>query len=570
MKKRLIKLIKTSVKLALLGGLAVGGWYAYRIYMPTEEDDGLGELPTAIVAVRDITVSVEATGVLRPIKIVEIKSKASGEILEMPVEVGDFIEAGDLIAQVDTKILDQELKQVQANYESAVVGLDIGRNQYERAQTLFEQDLISANDLEFSQQDFSNARGQLLRAEATLDLAKERLADATVRAPSAGTILNKTVEEGQIIASSTNNVSGGTILVQMADLSRLEIRTLVDEVDIGQVHPGLSVESKVEALADERFLGEVMKIEPQAVVQQSVTTFPVLSQIDNTDGKLLPGMNADVSIVVRRKPGVLTVPNEAVRTPSDAMEVKRMLGLNLSGDDGFGGGDFGRGRGDIGGAGRGDVGARGDFGNHGGSGDRGGRGERGSSGGDRGQGSGRGDFSTQRGSFDGGGRGGGGRSGGDRGGGGRGGGGDRGSGGGGSGAGDTRARFASASPADRQRMMAAFREAANAPDRDPFGLDGRREDAVVFVYDELGQITTKDIVVGLRDWENTEVLEGLEPGEEVLLLPSTSLLRSQDRLRSWAQGRSGIPGLGGGGGRPPRMGRGGPGGGGRGGRGQGG
>ncbi len=524
MKKRLIKLIKTSVKLALLVTLGVGAWYAYRIYMPTEEDDGLGEMPMAIAAVRDITVSVEATGVLRPIKIVEIKSKASGEILEMPVEVGDFVEAGDLIAQVDTKILDQELKQVQADYESAVVRLDIGRNQYERSQILFEQDLISENDLETSQQNFSSAQGQLLRAEASLALAKERLAGATVRAPSAGTILVKSVEEGQIIASSTNNVSGGTTLVQMADLSRLQIRTLVDEVDIGQVHSGLAVESTVEAFADERFLGEVMMIEPQAVVQQSVTTFPVLSQIDNTDGKLLPGMNADVSIVIGRKPGVLTVPNEAVRTPSDGMEVTRMLGLTPPGDDGFGGSDLGRGRVDIGGEGRGDGG-------------------------------GRGDFSAQRGSFDGGGRRGGGRGGG--------GGGDRASDGGGSGAADMRARFASASPADRQRMTAAFRGAAETLDRDPFGLGGRREDAVVFVYDELGRITSKNIVVGARDWDNTEVLEGLEAGEEVLLLPSTSLLRSQDRLRSWAQGRSGIPGIGGGG-RPSGMGRGGSGGRGRG------
>ena len=523
MKKRLIKLIKTSVKLAVLVSLVVGGWYAYRIYMPTEEDDGLGELPTAIAAVRDIIVSVEATGVLRAIKIVEIKSKASGEILEMPVEVGDFIEAGDLIAQVDTKILDQELKQVQADYETALVRLDIGENQYQRAQALFERDLISENDLESSQQNFSDARGQLLRAEASLDLAKDRLADATVRAPSAGTILSKTVEAGQIIASSANDVSGGTTLVQMADLSRLEIRTLVDEVDIGQVHSGLTVESKVEALADERFLGLVMMIEPQAVVQQSVTTFPVLSQIDNTDGKLLPGMNADVSIILRRKPGVLTIPNEAVRTPSDGVEVKRMLGLELADD--------------------------------GGSGDRGGWAERGGSGGGRGQGSGRGDVSAQRGSVNDGSRGGGSRGVGDRGSGGRGAGVGRGSDGGGSGAEDARARFANASPAGRQRLMAGFREAANNGDRDPFGLDGRREDAVVFVYDERGRITTKDIVVGVRDWENTEVLEGLEPGEEVLLLPSTSLLRSQDRLRSWAQGRSGIPGLGGGGGRPPGGGR---------------
>ena len=85
MRKGLIKLVKTSVKLVVLVGLGISAWYAYQIYIPAEEDDGLGELPTAISAIRDITMSVEAIGVLRPITIVEIKSRASGEILEMGV-----------------------------------------------------------------------------------------------------------------------------------------------------------------------------------------------------------------------------------------------------------------------------------------------------------------------------------------------------------------------------------------------------------------------------------------------------------------------------------------------------
>ena len=462
MRKGLIKLVKTSVKLVVLVGLGISAWYAYQIYIPAEEDDGLGELPTAISAIRDIIMSVEAIGVLRPITIVEIKSRASGEILEMGVEIGDFVEAGALIAQVDTEILDQELRQVQADYENASVRLEVAKNQHERSRTLFGQYLISENDFESSEQTFSTAQGQLLRSEASLDLARERLADATVRAPSAGTIINKTVEEGQIIASSTNDISGGTTLVQMADLTRLEIRTLVDEVDSGQIQSGLSVVSKVEAFPEERFLGAVMKIEPQAVVQQSVTTFPVLSRIDNSAGKLLPGMNADVSIVVHRKPGVLTIQNEAVRTPSDAVEVAAMLGFSIVEKD------------DVGGSARGRV------------------------------------VSDNV---------------------------------------DQKAQFERASPAERQRMMEEFRKGANQANSDPFGLDGRREYAVVFVYDELDQITAKKIVVGVRDWQNTEVLEGLAPGEEVLLLPSTSLLRNQDRLRSWAQGRSGIPGLSGTGGR---------------------
>jgi hypothetical protein len=114
---------------------------------------------------------------------------------------------------------------------------------------------------------------------------------------------------------------------------------------------------------------------------------------------------------------------------------------------------------------------------------------------------------------------------------------------------DQRDQFERASPAERQRMMEEFRKGASKANSDPFGFEGRREYAVVFVYDGLDRIMAKKIVVGVRDWQNTDVLEGLDPGEEVLLLPSTSLLRNQDRLRSWAQGRSGIPGLSGTGGR---------------------
>jgi len=549
-KKPLIKLLKNTFKLALLIALGAGAWYAYNVYMPAEEEDGLGALPSAVAEVRDITVSVQATGILQPIKIVEIKSKASGEILDMPVEVGDHVEAGDLIAQIDTKILDQELKQVQADYESAVTRLDIAKSQYERSQSLYAQDLISENDLETSQQNYTSAEAQALRNEAALELAKERLVDATVRAPSRGTIIAKEVEEGQIIASSTNNVSGGTTLVQMADLSQLQIRTLVDEVDIGQVRPGLTVESTVESFPDARFDGEVMMIEPQAVVQQSVTTFPVLSRIDNSDGRLLPGMNAKVSIIVHRKPGVLAVPNEAVRSVQDAAEVERMLGMVADTGTGSGtgrGGGATRGSGDTSGmSARGGSRASGEGGGDDESGDMGGEGRNGGAtrggsgatssrggGGTRGQGS-RGGTSAPQGGGNAAGQG---------------------SRGGSTLSADMRARLENATPEERQRLMAAMRGGAEATDRDPFGIAGRREPAVVFVYDAAGQLATRDIVVGARDWEYTEVLEGLSAGDELLILPSNSLLRSQDRLRSWAQGRSGIPGMGGGG-PPPGMGRG--------------
>jgi HlyD family secretion protein len=539
MRKRLLKLFRTTVKIAIFAGIVCGGYLAYTTYYaPEEEEDTLGALPTASAEVRDIVVSVSATGVLQPVRIVEVKSKASGEIIDMPVEMGDYLERGQLIAQVDTRILSQELKQAQADHQSADTRLKIAERQYERAKDLRKQDLISENDLETSEQNFTNAEAQLLRAEATLQLAVERLEDATVTAPISGRVIAKTVEEGQIITSSMSNVSGGTTLVQMADLSELEIRTLVDEVDIGAVRSGLVVESKVEAFPDREFLGEVMKIEPQAVVQESVTTFPVLSRIDNSDGLLLPGMNADVNIVVHRRPGVLAIRNEAVRTPDDARQVAELVGIGaidqeagrmLAADAPADQAEMQR---DVTAspapAADGPAAANGSL-----STDNGG-----DNGGDHAaparpaaQSSTNGGASTngnQSGQGPSGLRGQGGPPAGGRG-------------------------MDMSDPAVRQRMMEMMerrRAEQEAAARDPWGTAGdRREDAVVFVTSADGVLSQRQIVTGVRDWEFTEVIEGLEPGDLVVMLPSTSLLRSQDDLRARFAGRS-MMGIGGGGRRP--------------------
>lgn len=460
------KLLATTLKLVIFAGLVSGSYYAYQRYAAEIEQEQLGELPTVVAEVRDITVAVSATGILQAVRIVEIKSKASGEILQMPVENGDYLEAGDLIAQIDTRILDQELKQVEADYESALIRRQISQRQFGRAESLHAQDLISENDLETSKQNFANAESQFIRAEASLALARERLEDTTVTAPISGTIIAKTVEQGQIIASSTNNVSGGTVLIQMADLSELEIRTLVDEIDIGRVKPGLLVDSTVEAFANLSFSGEVMKIEPQAVVQQSVTTFPVLSRIDNSSGLLRLGMNADVSIIIHQRNNVLTVANEAVRSLEDAREVVDLLGLDTLAaapqPAALTSMEMAAVPNSTAGQRRDDLVA----------------GNRDNVQGDNGDGA--------------------------------------------SGAADN-GHAADAADAGVARAR---------PQADIWGTDGsRRETAVVFVLDADGGFHAREIVTGVRDWETTEVLGGLEEGEELVLLPSTSLLRSQQTMR---------------------------------------
>jgi HlyD family secretion protein len=161
-----------------------------------------------------------------------------------------------------------------------------------------------------------------------VDLAKQRLEDATVVAPVNGTIIDKPVSLGQVIASATGSVSGGTTLLKMADLTKVRVRALVNETDIGKVRPGQSTRVTVDAYPDRPFQGVVEKIEPQAVVQQSVTMFPVIVSLDNRDGLLKPGMNGEVSMLIERRTNVLAVSNDAVRTVREAAVAATFVGLN--------------------------------------------------------------------------------------------------------------------------------------------------------------------------------------------------------------------------------------------------
>ena len=284
-------------------------------------------LEDATVGRQTIEAAVEATGTVEPIRRVEVKSQASGEILEMPVDLGDRVEQGDLLARIDPREEVNELEQARADLEQARAQLQVTSSRLERARALRDSGVVTAEELESAILEHANARSAHQRARTRLELAREQRADATVRAPLGGTIIEKQVEEGQII-TSTRDVTGGTTLLTMADLSEVQVRTLVDESEIGRVHQGLPAEITVEAYPDRTFRGEVLKIEPQATVQQNVTMFAVLTRIPNREGLLRPGMNADVTIVVGREEDVLALPNSGVKMPDEARRLVEALGMD--------------------------------------------------------------------------------------------------------------------------------------------------------------------------------------------------------------------------------------------------
>jgi HlyD family secretion protein len=310
---------------ALLALFALAGFTA--IACSKQKDDQL-TIPLEPVSRQTIVVQAEATGVVEPINVVEVKAKSSGQIVAMPVETGAFLKPGDLIVQLDTRDTRNSYAQARADLDAANVNLRVAKQARDRSEQLYKERIITAVEREAAQVQYANAQSTVLRNRAALDIRAQSLQEATVRAPVAGTVIEKPVALGQVIASGTSGLSGGTTIIKMADLTKVRVRALVNETDIGKIRPGLTANVTVDAFPDRPFIGTVEKIEPQATIQQSVTMFPVLISIDNQARLLMPGMNGEVSIEVERRENVLAVSNDAVRNQNEVSVVAPLLGLD--------------------------------------------------------------------------------------------------------------------------------------------------------------------------------------------------------------------------------------------------
>lgn len=281
----------------------------------------------APVSERDIVVAVQAAGIIEPVTTVELKSKASGEILEISSDTGDTVAAGTMLVQIDKRTPRNSLAQANAELEAAKARRDIARSQRDRAQSLFKTGTLNQVDLEQSVLEFANAGAEVVRAEVAVENARIALDDTEVRAPIQGTVISRDVEVGQVISSPTQDVGGGTVLLTMADLRSVQVKSLVDETDIGKIIPGQEAIVTVAAYPNQPFIGTVLKVEPKAEDEEAVTLFAVIVTIENKEGLLKPGMNAEVEIDIASRYGVPAVPAIALRTPRDIEAAALFTGL---------------------------------------------------------------------------------------------------------------------------------------------------------------------------------------------------------------------------------------------------
>jgi HlyD family secretion protein len=292
-----------------------------------EEPAGGPMYESAAADRRTIEVSVSSAGVVEPLATVEVKSKASGEVLEVLVEIGDHVARDTLMVRIDPRTVRNDLAQREAELKAALSRREIARSQMTRAEALLAKGTFTQLDLEQAALDLANAEADVVAAQVSVENARIAVDDTDVRAPITGTVIQKPVERGQVISSPTRDVAGGSPLMQMADLGEVQIRALIDETDIGKIRPGMTAKVSVAAYPNQPFPGEVIKIEPQAVIEQNVTMFAVLVSIDNRQGLLMPGMNAEVDISIARSEDVVTIPVMALRTNRDIASTAAILGI---------------------------------------------------------------------------------------------------------------------------------------------------------------------------------------------------------------------------------------------------
>lgn len=292
-----------------------------------QEAESAEALRIGLVERRDIVVSASAAGTIAPVTTIDVKSQASGEITEVHVDEGDEVQRGQLLVRVDPRIPENAVRQAVADSVVATAALENAESALRRAEQLY-------NEQALTQEEFENARlaratvfAQLVSAQRALEDARIAFVQTEVRAPSPGVILSRAVEVGSVIASASRDVGGGAILLRMASLETVEVRSLVDESDIGRIKPGMPVRITVDAFPNRNFEGEVLRIGAEAVLEQNVTTFPVLVRIQNKERLLKPGMNADVDVRIDEQPNTLAVPNTALRDRSDVVAASELVGV---------------------------------------------------------------------------------------------------------------------------------------------------------------------------------------------------------------------------------------------------
>ncbi len=327
-------------KIFVIGGvivlLAVAGAFTFLRSKGNEP-----KYKTEKVAKGDLVMTVTATGTVNAVITVQVGTQVSGTIKKLYVDFNSHVKKGQMIAQIDPALFEEQVAQsnanllaAKANQEKAEASLVDSKRTMDRNKALVAKGLVAQSDFDTAETNYetakasvSAAKASVAQADAALRNAQTNLGYTRIVSPVDGTVVSRNVDVGQTVAASFQTP---TLFTIAQDLTKMQIDTSVDEADIGKIKVGEDVDFTVDAYPDVTFKGKVGQVRISPITVQNVVTYDVVIMVDNPELKLKPGMTANVSIIVAEKKDVLKVPNAALRfRPSDKARTKQQKGAGI-------------------------------------------------------------------------------------------------------------------------------------------------------------------------------------------------------------------------------------------------
>ena len=320
-KKR--RLLKVLVFLLLAGSVGAA------VYFNLRREEAEETYPTAVVERGAVVDKLAETGRIELVRTVEVKSTIAGEIRDLPIEAGAWVETGELMAIIEPDPNQSlQLYQKRSSVEQGKIDLAEQERNFERQKALFDSKMIPAKQFEEAEVRLTRVRTGLRLAQLELDMLEAKanlqrtqlsedqvaLDEVRVLAPIDGIVIRRNVEIGEVVASGLSSYSGGTVLFQIGDPSQLIVRGDIAEIDIGRVEVGQDVDIIVDAYPDTTYRGRVRWIAPVGQQRQGSTIVTFDTEIEITDHapRLRQGMSCDIDILFARRDSVVYLPVERV------------------------------------------------------------------------------------------------------------------------------------------------------------------------------------------------------------------------------------------------------------------
>jgi len=318
------KIFHSPLSLIFMGVVVIGAGIA--IYWQLYDDAPL-QYRTQTAENGDISQTVSANGTINPVTLVSVGTQVSGTVKKLFVDFNSKVKKGQILLELDDSLLAAQLRQSEANVQSAQASLELVTANEKRTRDLFGLAYVAQQDLDTAVQAKKSAEAQLQSARAQMDKDRANLSYSVIRSPVSGVVVDREVDVGQTVAASLQTP---TLFKIAQDLSKMQIDSNFAEADIGGIRVGQTVRFTVDAFADRRFKGEVKQIRLNPTTVSNVVTYDVVVNVNNPEQILLPGMTAYVNIVVAERKNALLVPNAALRYKPANGDIQKLPGKSGS------------------------------------------------------------------------------------------------------------------------------------------------------------------------------------------------------------------------------------------------